>query len=147
MKLILLIFTVLFHFCIAFSQVRIDTDKEEKYYGIVSAEDKESITILKKDGFRQIFLIDNISDIEELESEIITTDSLIYTCHIFMVDSDSIYYHYGKRNKEMGMARSKIKEIRYSTEPDVPVTNDLDTIGYSSFCFALGTPGVFNVVY
>lgn len=147
MKTFLYLFLALFQVSISLSQVRVDTDDGASFFGIVVGQDKESITIQRKDGFRQKFALNKIDDMTELDAEIITVDSLIITSHIFFMDKDSIYYHFGRRNKELGLSRAGIVEIKYDSEILKPKVSEIDTIGYSSFGFAVGTPGLFNVVY
>ncbi len=96
-----------------YSQVRIVTFGGDEYYGIVTDEDSESVTILKKDGFRQVVQLKEITLLKETDANIITKDSLSYKVHIYFIDNDSVYYDIGKNKAQRSIPRSKVLEINY----------------------------------
>lgn len=115
MRIVCIVILLIFSGSIGLSQVHIKTQNGESVYGIVCEETTENITILKPDGFRHIIPIKQMYYLKELDALIKTKDSTSFTAHIFFIDNDSVYYHFGGGKAPRSIPRSNVLDIEYDS--------------------------------
>jgi hypothetical protein len=115
MRSVYFIILFIFSCSIALSQVHIKSHSGESVYGIVCEETVDNITVLKPDGFRHVIPIKQMYYLKELDALIKTKDSMSFTAHIFFIDNDSLYFHFGGGKTPRSIPRINVLDFEYDS--------------------------------